>query len=61
MKIVLKSYGRAFLMQFNIGMLLLSLLPSLFALGLWAVVLYYSLQPLIDFLQQLFWKITAFN
>ncbi|TDK67340.1 EI24 domain-containing protein [Sapientia aquatica] len=61
MKIVLKSYGRAFLMQFNIGMLLLSLLPSLFALGLWAVVLYYSLQPLIDFLQQLFLENNGFQ
>lgn len=54
MRVVLKSYGRAFLMQFNIKMMLLSLLPSLFALGLWAVVLYFSLQPLIDFLQQNF-------
>lgn len=54
MKMVLKSYGRAFLMQFNLGMLAVSLLPTLFALGLWAVMLYFSLQPLIDFLQQYF-------
>ncbi|PRC92949.1 EI24 domain-containing protein [Solimicrobium silvestre] len=54
MKKVLISYGRAFLLQFNIKMLLLSLLPSVLALGLWAVVLYFSLQPLIDFLQQYF-------
>lgn len=54
MRVVLRSYGRAFLMQFNIKMIALSLLPSLMALGLWAVVLYVSLQPLIDFLQQNF-------
>ena len=54
MRVVLKSYGRAFLMQFNIKMMLLSLLPAVLALGLWAVVLYFSLQPLIDFLQQNF-------
>lgn len=52
MRTVLKSYGRAFLMQFNLKMILLSLLPSLLALGLWAVVLYLSLQPFIDYLQQ---------
>lgn len=54
MRKVLRSYGRAFLMQFNIRMVLLSLLPSFLALGLWAVLLYFSLQPLIDFLQQNF-------
>jgi len=54
MRKVLKSYGRAFLMQFNVKMVLLSLLPSVLALGLWAVLLYFSLQPLIDFLQQRF-------
>lgn len=41
-------------MQFNFKMVMLSLLPSLLALGLWAVVLYFSLQPLIDNLQQYF-------
>jgi hypothetical protein len=41
-------------MQFNIRMMLLSLLPSLLALGLWAVLLYFTLQPLIDFLQMNF-------
>ena len=41
-------------MQFNIKMVLLSLLPSLLALLLWAVLLYFSLQPLIDLLQKNF-------
>jgi hypothetical protein len=54
MQTILKSYGRALLMQFNLKMLLLSLLPSLLALTLWAVVLYLSLQPFIDYLQQYF-------
>jgi hypothetical protein len=54
MKTILNSYGRAFLMQFNYKMLLLSMVPSLLALSLWAVVLYFSLQPIIDYLQQYF-------
>jgi len=54
MRKIVNSYGRAFLMQFNYKMVLLSLLPSLLALVLWAVVLYFSLQPLIDYLQQYF-------
>ena len=33
---------------------MVSMLPSLLALGLWAVLLYFSLQRLIDFLQQNF-------
>lgn len=54
MKTVMKSYGRAFLMQFNYKMLLLSLLPSILALVLWAIALYFSMQPLINYLQQYF-------
>ncbi len=54
MRKVLKSYGRAFLMQFSFRMVMLSMLPSLLALGVWAVLLYFSLQSLIDFLQQNF-------
>ncbi len=61
MRKVFKSYGRAFLMQFNLVMVMLSLLPSILALGLWAVVLYFSLQPLIDFLQQLFIQHNGFQ
>jgi len=54
MKVVLKSYGRAFLMQFNFKMMMLSLVPSVLALCLWAALLYFSLQPLLDFLQKNF-------
>ena len=61
MRVVLKSYGRAMLMQFNIKMVMLSFLPSLLALGLWALVLYYSLQPVIDFLQQNFVSSNGFQ
>lgn len=61
MQRMLNAYGRAFLMQFNYKMILLSLLPSLFALGLWAVVLYFSLQPLIDHLQQYFLENNGFQ
>ncbi|MET3107567.1 magnesium-transporting ATPase (P-type) [Oxalobacteraceae bacterium GrIS 2.11] len=61
MRIVLKSYGRAFLMQFNLKMIVLSLLPSVLALVLWAVLLFFSLQPLIDFLQQDFVNSSSFQ
>ncbi len=61
MRVVLKSYGRAMLMQFNIRMVLLSFLPSLLALGLWALVLYHCLQPLIDFLQANFVSSSGFQ
>lgn len=52
MKSVLKSYGRALLLQFNFKMLLLTLVPSILGLVLWGFLLYWSLQPMIDFLQQ---------
>lgn len=51
---VFTNYGRAFLMQFNLKMFLVSLIPSVLALVLWAGLLYWSLQPLIDYLQQFF-------
>jgi hypothetical protein len=48
-------------MQFNIKMILLSLLPSVLSLVLWAVVLYFTLQPLIDLLQQNFVNTTSYQ
>lgn len=51
MKLVLKSVGRALLMQFNFRMMLLTLVPSILGLVVWGFLLYLSLQPLIDFLQ----------
>ena len=51
---VFRSWGRAFLSQWHGKMLLLSVAPFLLALGLWAVLLYLGLQPLIDYVQAQF-------
>ena len=51
---VLRSYGRAFLSLWHGKMLLLSVLPFVLAVGVWGVLLYLGLQPLIDYLQALF-------
>ncbi|MET3134078.1 hypothetical protein AAKU55_004372 [Oxalobacteraceae bacterium GrIS 1.11] len=54
MRAVLNAYGRAFLSQLHGKMLMLSLLPFLFSVALWALLLWCGLQPLVDSLQQLF-------
>jgi hypothetical protein len=51
---VLRSWGRAFLSQWHARMLLMSVLPFLLALGVWAVLLYLGLQPLVDYLHAQF-------
>ena len=54
MKAVLNAYGRALLSQFHGKMLLLSVLPSLLSLAVWAAALYFGWQPLLDWLQGIF-------
>jgi hypothetical protein len=54
MRAVIVSFGRAMLSQLHIKMLLLTVLPFLFSLALWGVVLWLGLQPLIDSLQTYF-------
>ena len=54
MKGVVTAYGRALRSQLTGRMLLLSLLPLLLSLGLWGTLLWYGMQPLLDWLQQLF-------
>jgi hypothetical protein len=51
---VVTAYGRALRAQLSGRMLLLSLLPLLLSFGLWGGVLWYGMQPLLDYLQQLF-------
>ena len=51
---VLRAWGRAFLSQWHGRMLLMSVVPFLLALGVWAVLLYLGLQPLVDSLHGLF-------
>ncbi len=54
MQAVLHAYGRALLAQLQGKMLLLSILPFLLSVLLWAVLLWLGLQPLVDTLQALF-------
>lgn len=54
MKAVLRSYGRAALSQLHGRMLLLSVLPFILSVLLWALILWQALQPTIDYLQALF-------
>ncbi|MYM21876.1 hypothetical protein GTP46_04320 [Duganella sp. FT135W] len=51
---VIRAWSRAFLSQWHGKMLLLSIAPFLLALGVWAVLLYLYLQPLVDQLHALF-------
>jgi hypothetical protein len=51
---VVTAYGRALRSQLSGRMLLLSLLPLLLSLGLWGTVLWYGMQPLLDYLHALF-------
>lgn len=48
MQLVLQSFGRAVWSQLHPRMLMLTLLPFLLSLLLWGVVLWLTLQPLID-------------
>jgi len=51
---VIRAWGRAFLSQWHGKMLMMSLAPFLLAVGVWAVLLYLGLQPLVDYLHALF-------
>jgi hypothetical protein len=51
MKAVLRAYGRAVLSQLHGRMLLLSVIPFILSVLVWAVVLWLALQPAIDTLQ----------
>jgi hypothetical protein len=54
MRAVLSAYGRALTAQLSGRMLLLSFLPFLLSLLLWGALLYFGMQPLIDYVQSLF-------
>jgi hypothetical protein len=51
---VFRAWGRAFLSQWHGKMLMMSLAPFLLAVGVWAVLLYLGLQPLVDYLHGVF-------
>lgn len=54
MRAVLTAYGRALASQLSGKMLLLSIVPFLLSVALWGVLLYFALQPLIDYIGVLF-------
>ncbi|MES2758881.1 MAG: EI24 domain-containing protein [Pseudomonadota bacterium] len=54
MRAVLNAYGRALASQLSGRMLLLSALPFLLSVALWGTLLYFGMQPLIDYVQTLF-------
>lgn len=51
---VLHSFGRALLSQLHMRMLLLTMAPFLLSVALWGLILYFSLQPMIDWLHGYF-------
>ncbi|MTV40587.1 EI24 domain-containing protein [Duganella radicis] len=57
---VLRAWSRAFLSQWHGKMLLMSIAPFLLALGVWAALLYFYLQPLVDQLHALFTEYNLF-
>jgi hypothetical protein len=54
MKGVINAYGRALLSQLHGKMLVLSIAPFLLSVALWAVLLYFCLQPMVDYLHAAF-------
>jgi len=51
MRAVLVAFGRALLSQLHFRMLMLTVLPFVLSVALWAVLLWLGLQPMIDWLQ----------
>jgi hypothetical protein len=54
MRPVLIAFGRALLSQLHYRMLLLSIVPFLFSVLIWGIVLWLALQPMIDAIQAYF-------
>lgn len=54
MRAIVNAYGRAFLSQLHGKMLLLSVLPFVLSLLLWALLLWWGGQPLLDFISRQF-------
>jgi hypothetical protein len=54
MRSVLISFGRALLSQLHFKMLLLTVLPFLLSVVIWAVILWLGLQPMIDWVHAWF-------
>ncbi len=56
MKAVLTAYGRALRSQVRGKMLLLSIIPTVLSVALWAVILFFSWEPAFDYVQGQFFE-----
>lgn len=54
MRKVMIAFGRALISQLHVRMLLLTIFPFFLSVAIWGVILYFSLQPMIDWLQAWF-------
>jgi len=61
MRTLFVSLGRAVISQLHFRMLLLTFAPFLISIVLWGVVLWLTLQPLIDWIQAIFVQYDAFR
>lgn len=61
MKTLWRTYRGALRAQFSLRILALSLAPLLLSLLLWGVALYYGLQPMLDWLHQMFTDYAGFE
>jgi Etoposide-induced protein 2.4 (EI24) len=61
MRGVLNAYGRAVLSQLHGRMLILSAVPFALSIAVWGVVLYFTLQPLLDWLTGHFFEFELYE
>lgn len=61
MGLILNSFSRALLSQLHLKMLMLTILPFLASVLIWGVLLWYGLQPAIDWLQAFFTERDVFR
>ncbi|HYD79659.1 MAG TPA: EI24 domain-containing protein [Paucimonas sp.] len=61
MSMLFASLGRAIVSQLHVRMLLLTLAPFLISVVLWGVILWQTLQPLIDWIQDVFSRYDGFR
>lgn len=61
MRLVLRAFGRALLSQLHVRMLLLTLMPFFLSVAIWGIVLWFGLQPMIDWIQNYFVENNGFK
>ena len=61
MRAIVVAFGRAVLSQLHYRMLMLTVLPFILSVVIWGVVLWFALQPLMDWLQEYFVQNNSFR